>query len=61
MTFSETMTPPPGFIEEIEARGLFAGWKKREPQPSTPIAPPATPSNNSIAKPKFCIALRISS
>lgn len=32
MTFSETMTPPPGFIEAIEARGLFAGWKKREPQ-----------------------------
>lgn len=32
MTLSETMTPPPGFIEEIEAKGLFAGWKKREPQ-----------------------------
>ena len=32
MTVTETMTPPPGFIEEIEALGLFAGWKKREPQ-----------------------------
>ena len=29
---TEAMTPPPGFIEEIEALGLFAGWKKREPQ-----------------------------
>lgn len=32
MSTDEAMTPPAGFMEELDALGMQPGWKKREPQ-----------------------------